>query len=73
MVRKVSFFIVLIFGIYIKFLDLLFLDKFMFILLALPSTLTTLLLLALNAFKAKSNNLVAFKSKINSARIQLKP
>ena len=75
-IRKVGYFIALIFGTQVEFLDLLFLDlldKCITILLVLPSTLTTSLLSAVNAFKAKFNDLIAFNSNINSAVILLKP
>ena len=76
-VRKISFFIVSIFDIYVKFLELLFfdlLDKFSIVLLApLLPLLSILLLLALNIFIAKFNNLVIFNIEINNAVILLKP
>ena len=64
-----NFFLISIFGIHIKFLE-----KFINILLALLlSSLITLLSSTLNVFEAKSNNLVIFNKKINSAAILLKP
>ena len=74
-IKKVNSSIILIFGIYVKFLDLLFLDKFKTVLLALllPWS-TTLLLLALNAFGDNFlDDLVIFNKKINSITILLKP
>ena len=68
-IRKIRFFIASIFGIYIQFLDLLFMNKFTTILLALPSTLTNLLSLALNTFNVKFDDLVAFNNKISSIAI----
>ena len=67
-----------IFSTYIKFLDLLFfnllkLDKFIIILLALPLSFITLFLSTLNVFKANFlNNLVVFNYKINNIAIFLK-
>ena len=75
-VRKLSSLVALIFGIYIKFRDLSFLDllnKFTTILLALLSTSTILLSLALNVFKAKSDNLIVFNNKVSRVAIPLKP
>ena len=74
---KIGFFIVPIFSICIKFLDLLFFDlfnKFTTVLLALLlSPLTILLLLALNAFGANfSYNWVIFDIEISSIAILLK-
>ena len=55
------------------FLDLLFLDKFTTVSLALPPLPTIiLLLLALNVFKAKSDNPVFFNKKVNNAAILFK-
>ena len=74
-VRKVGFLIALIFSIYIKFLNLLFLnllDKFTTILLTLLSISKTLLFLSLNAFEVESDNLIVFNNKINNAAILLK-
>ena len=71
-VKKLGSPVVSIFGIYVKFLDFLFLDKFTTVSLALPPISTTLLSRALNAFKAKSDDLIAFNSKISSAAILLK-
>ena len=63
-VKKIDFFVALIFGTYVKSLDLLFLNKFTIILLALLSPpLTTLLSTALNAFDANSDNLIVFNKK----------
>ena len=72
-VKKVVSLIALLFGIYINFLDLLFLDKFTIVLLALPLILKILLLSALNAYRAKFDNLVTFNNKVNNAVILLKP
>ena len=76
--RKIGFFIVLIFDIYIKYLHLLFfnlldLDKFIIISSTLSTLLTTLLLLAKNVFKTNSaNDLVFFNIKIRCKAILLK-
>ena len=52
-VKKIGFFVASIFSIYVKFLDLLFLNKFKTVSLALPSSpLTILLSLALNTLRA---------------------
>ena len=73
-----DFFVALIFDIYIKFLDLLLfnlldLNKFTTILSKLLS-LTTLLLLALNVFKANFlNNFFVFYIEISNAAILLRP
>ena len=74
-VKKLHSFIAPIFGIYVKFLDFLFLDKFTTVLLALlPPLSTILLLLALNTFGANlSNDLVIFNKKISGAATLLKP
>ena len=66
-VKKVYFLIAPIFGIFDKFLD-----EFMTVLLVLLLTPTSSLLSAQNVFKAKSNNLVVFNNKVNSAAILLK-
>ena len=72
-IKKVDFFVALIFDKCINFLDLLFLDKFIIVSLALLLlSLTTLLLSALNTFGAKSNDLVIFNKKISNAIILLK-
>ena len=71
-VKKVDSFIAPIFDIHVNFLDILFLDKFTTILLALQLTSTILLLLTLNIFKAGSDNLIAFNNKVNSIAILLK-
>ena len=71
-VTKFDFFVVLIFSIYVKFLDLIFLNKFTIFTSTLLSTSTTLLSLALNAFRAKPDNLISFNSKLNSVAILLK-
>ena len=74
-VKKIGFSIALIFGICIKFLDLLFLDKFTIVLLTLLLLLplTTLLSLSLNIFKANSlDNLDIFNKKTSGAAILLK-
>ena len=72
-IKKLGLSVAPIFGIYVKFLNFLFLDKFTTIPLALLSTLITSLSLALNTFAAESNDPVAFNSKISSAAILLKP
>ena len=77
-IKKIEFFVVPIFSIYVKFLGLSFfdlLDKFTTVLLILlPSLLTISLLSALNVFKANfSDNLVLFNIKVNSIVILLKP
>ena len=64
-------------SIYIEFLNFLFFNflnfyKFLNISKALVFTLITWLLLALNIFKAKSDNLFIFNIKINYAVILLK-
>ena len=61
-VRKIGFLIALIFGIHVKFLDLLFLNKFtaVFLTLLSPSP-TTLLSLVLKTFEAKFDNSIIFK------------
>ena len=66
---NIDFFVALIFGICVKFLD-----KFIIVLLAILLLLsTTLLLLALNIFRANClNNLIVFNKKINGAAILLK-
>ena len=56
-----------IFSIRVKFLN-----KFITILLAPAPILTTLLLSALNTFKAKSDNLVVFNNKVSGILILLK-
>ena len=66
-IRKIGSFIASIFNICVKFLN-----KFMIVLLVLPSTSTIVLLLVLNGFWAKYNNLVAFNSKISNIAILLK-
>ena len=70
---KLDSLIALIFGIYVKFLDFLFLVEFMTILLALLSTSTILLSLAINTFNLKFGNLIVFNKDISSAAILLKP
>ena len=62
-VKKLGSPIALIFGTCVGFLDILFLDEFTTVLLALSSTSTTLLLLALNAFGVKSNDPIALTVK----------
>ena len=70
MVKKIGFFIALIFNIYIKFLDEF---KTVLLTLLLPSP-TTLLLSLLNAFRANiSDNAFVFNKEINNAAILLKP
>ena len=62
-----------IFNIYVKFLNLLFLNKFITILLTLLLLLITSLSLALNIFRANFLvNLVIFKIKISSIVTLLK-
>ena len=70
-IRKISFFITLIFSTYVQFLDLLFLDKFITILLALLS-LATLLLSVMTLFEIKSDNQIIFNIKVSSIAILLK-
>ena len=74
--KKIDSLIALILNIYIKFLNLLFfnlLNKFIFVSLALLSTLITSLLLALNTFKTNfSDDLIIFDIKINCTAILLK-
>ena len=73
-VKKLNFFVTLIFGIRIDFLDLLFLNKFITVSLALLSLLlTTLFALARNGFEANSDDLVVFNRKVSKAAILLKP
>ena len=73
-VRKVNFLIAPIFGIHIKFRDLLFLNEFTIVLLSLlPLRSTTLLLLILNTFSIKFDNLVVFNIEITNTVILLKP
>ena len=72
-VKKIDFFVTSIFGIYIKFQDFLFLSKYKTVLLALTlPALTTLLLLALNAFGVAFYDLVIFNNEINDIAILLK-
>ena len=72
--RKVSSSIILIFSIHVKFLDLLFLDKFMTVSLALLPPLPTISLSSvLNAFEAKFDNPVVFNREISYTVILLKP
>ena len=73
-VRKLGSPIASIFGICIKFLDLLFLDEFTTVLLVLPPPpLTTSLLSALNIFKANFlHNPVVFNREARGAAILLK-
>ena len=72
-IQKIDSFVALIFGIFVKFLDLLFLAKFKTILLVLQLTLSTSLLSVLNVFKIKFDNPIVFNNKVNSAAILLKP
>ena len=79
-VKKICFFIAIIFDLYINFLDLLFfdlldLDKFITVLLAFLLLFPTiLLLLALNVFKAEFlYDLIVFNIEISSITILLKP
>ena len=68
-----GFCIASIFGTCIKFLDLLFLDKFTTVLLALLLSLsTTSFSLVLNVFKAKCDDLIIFNRKLINATILLK-
>ena len=71
-IRKIDSLIALIFGTRIDFLDLCFLDKFTIVLLAFLLILTTLLLLVLNAIRAKFDNQITFNSKVNGTIILLK-
>ena len=67
-VRKLGSPVALIFGIRIEFPDLLFLDKFMTVSLALLLSPPTISLLSiLNVFEAKFNNLVVFNKEISGA------
>ena len=59
-VKKIDSLVISIFGIHVKFLDKKFLDEFTTVLLTLLSTLTTILLLAVNAFETKFDNSAAF-------------
>ena len=69
-VEKLEFGITLIFKIYIKGLDELFLNKFITVLLALvPLLSTTLLLSSLNTLKVKFNNSIIFNKGISYATI----
>ena len=71
--RKVGCFVALIFGIYVKFLDLLFLNKFTIISLTLLSPLQTILLLSpLNTFETNSDYQSVFNKKIGNITILLK-
>ena len=72
-VRKLGFLVVLIFGIYVKFLDFLFLDKFTTIPLFLLPTSTILLSSTLNAFVAKFDDPVVFNREVSSIAILLNP
>ena len=73
-VRKLDSLIAPIFGIHVKFLDLLFLDEFTIVLLALLPTSTISLSLALNVFGANSSDdPVVFNREVSSAAILLKP
>ena len=72
-IRKLGFFVAPIFGIHVDFLDFLFLDKFITVLLALsPLSPTTSLSSALNAFGAKLNNPVIFNREVDDVAILLK-
>ena len=76
-IKKVDSPIALIFGIYVKFLDLLFfnlLKKSTIVSLTLALPLSTIfLLLALNAFKANfSDNPIIFNIEVNNTVILLK-
>ena len=72
---KVGSFIALIFGICVKFLDLLFWDEFTTILLALLLLLLIISLSSdLNIFKANSlDDSIVFNKKISGIAILLKP
>ena len=73
-VRKLGSSIAPIFGTRVEFLDFSFLDKFTTVLLVLPSTPTTSLSSALNAFRADSlDDLVVFNRKVSGVAILLKP
>ena len=72
-VKKIGFSIALIFSTYVDFLDLLFLDKFITVLLVLLLlSLITLLLSVLNTFETKYNNLIFFNRQISNIAILLK-
>ena len=72
-VRKISFSIALIFSIYLKSLDLLFLDKFTNVSLVLLPPLSTMSLSSiLNAFEADFNIPVVFNREISNIAILLK-
>ena len=72
-IRKLGSPVAPIFGTHVKFLDFLFLDKFTTIPLALsPSSPTTSLSSALNAFGADFDNPVVFNREVSSAAILLK-
>ena len=71
-IKKLSFYIAPIFGIYNNFLNLLFLNKFITVSLALLSLLTTLLSSALNVFEVESDDLVIFNKKVSNTAILLK-
>ena len=72
-VKKIGLLIALIFSIHIEFLNLLFLDKFTTVLLALPLlSLTTSLSSTVNTFEVKCDNFVILNRKINNTVILLK-
>ena len=73
-VKKLDSSIALIFGIRIKFLDFLVLNKFTTVLLAIPLLpLTILLLLPFSVFESKFGDLVLFNREVNNTAILLKP
>ena len=72
-VRKLDFSIASIFGTCVEFVDFLFLDEFITVSLVLLPIPTISLSLTLNAFGAKSDDLIAFNNKINGTAILLKP
>ena len=72
-VKKLGYPITPIFDIYVEFLDLLFLDKFIIVLLTLlPPSSSTSLLLALNIFEADFNDSIVFNKEISSTASLLK-
>ena len=72
-IKKIDFSIALIFDIYVKFLDLLFLDKFTTILLALLLSSKILSSLIWNAFGTNFlDGLFVFNIEINNTAILLK-
>ena len=72
-VKKLGSLISWIYSIYVNFLNLLFLDKFTTILLALSLSSSTNSLLSIpNAFEAKLYNLVIFNREVSDIAILLK-